>query len=319
MCSRGCFTPHPEVFIHAQTRSSRHQRVWASQLAEHADASRRIVITDGVFSMEGDLAPLPGIVDLVRRYDAILVLDDSHGLGVMGERGRGTAEHFGLHGEIDIVTGTLGKALGGAAGGFVAGSRSLCSVLEQQAPPGLFSNALPPTVACSARAALDRLRTDPALVRRLRDVAGQLRSGLQDRGLVPFPSESGIVAVLVGETRRAIRISERLEREFGLLATGFGHPVVPEGTARIRLQASAAMDDVTVAYIVDAVATALLDDTDYQQSGPAATLGVAEHLTSGVAPVGARDTTTRVGAGTAEVEPDQRRAVLRPAAHRPHE
>ena len=172
-----------------------------------------------------------------------------------GETGRGTAEHFGLHGEIDIITGTLGKALGGAAGGFVAGSLPVVGLLEQQARPALFSNALPPTVACSAHEALRRLRADPGLVRRLHEVADGLRAGWLERGLTPMPSESGIVAVLVGRTDRAIAISERLEREFHLLVTGFGHPVVPEGTARIRLQASAAMDDDIVARIVDAVAT----------------------------------------------------------------
>ena len=226
-------------------------------LAEHAGPTRKVVVTDGVFSMEGDLAPLPDLVEVVGRHDAVLVLDDSHGHGVMGATGRGTAEHFGLHGKIDVVTGTLGKALGGAAGGFVAGSPQLCSLLEQQARPGLFSNALPPTVACSALAALRRLDGDPGLVRRLHEVADRLRTGLTERGLSPLPSESGIVAVLVGETSTAIAVSERLERDFELLVTGFGHPVVPEGTARIRLQASAAMDDATVARIVDAVATAI--------------------------------------------------------------
>ncbi len=230
-------------------------------LTEHADVSRKVVVTDGVFSMEGDLAPLPEIVEVVRRHDAVLVLDDSHGHGVMGPTGRGTAEHFGLHGQVDVVTGTLGKALGGAAGGFVAGSRQVCSLLEQQARPGLFSNALPPTVACSALAALRRLDGDPGLVRRLHEVADQLRNGLTARGLSPLPSESGIVAVLVGETSTAIAVSERLERDFQLLVTGFGHPVVPEGTARIRLQASAAMDDATVARIVDAVSTAVAGRT----------------------------------------------------------
>jgi glycine C-acetyltransferase len=224
-------------------------------LAEHADASRKVVVSDGVFSMEGDLAPLPELVEVARRHGAVLVLDDSHGLGVMGETGRGTAEHFGLHGEIDVVTGTLGKALGGAAGGFVAGSAPVVGLLEQQARPGVFSNALPPTVACSAHAALRRLRADPGLVRRLHEVADRLRVGLQTRGLTPMPSQSGIVAVLVGPTDRAIAISERLEREHHVLVTGFGHPVVPEGTARVRLQASAAMDDALVDHIVDAVAT----------------------------------------------------------------
>ncbi len=229
------------------------------RLAEHADATRRVVVTDGVFSMEGDLAPLPELVQIVRRHDAVLVLDDSHGLGVMGESGRGTAEHFGLHGEVDIVTGTLGKALGGAAGGFVAGSLPVCAVLEQQARPGLFSNALPPTVACSAHAALERLASDADLVGRLHLVADRLRDGLGARGLAPLPSESAIIAVLVGGTDVAIAVSERLERDFGILVTGFGHPVVPEGTARIRLQASAAMDDETVTRIIDAVATVAVE------------------------------------------------------------
>jgi len=224
------------------------------RLGEHRDAARRIVVTDGVFSMEGDLARLPELVEVTRRHDAVLVVDDSHGLGVMGATGRGTAEHFGLHGEVDVVTGTLGKSLGGAAGGFVAGSEPLCELLEQRARPALFSNALPPTVACSALAALRRLEDDPGLVRRLHDVAGRLREGLRERGLSPLPSESGIVALVVGETDRAIAMSERLEREFHLLVTGFGYPVVPEGTARIRLQASAGMDDATVDLIVDAVA-----------------------------------------------------------------
>jgi glycine C-acetyltransferase len=230
-----------------------------ARLGEYGDAARKVVVTDGVFSMEGDLAPLPGLLDVVRRHGAVLVLDDSHGLGVMGAAGRGTAEHFGLVGEVDIITGTLGKALGGAAGGFVAGSRPLCELLDQTARPGLFSNALPPTVACSANAALQRLRTDPGLVGRLHSVAERLRAGLREHGLEPLPSQSGIVALLVGETERAIAVSERLEREFGLLVTGFGYPVVPEGTARIRLQASAAMDDATVEQVVDAVASAVRD------------------------------------------------------------
>lgn len=236
------------------------------KLAEHADAARKVVVTDGVFSMEGDLVRLPELVEVVRRHDAVLILDDSHGTGVMGESGRGTAEHFGLLGEVDIITGTLGKTLGGAAGGFVAGSRAVCEVLEQQARPALFSNALPPTVACSAYAALARLRSDPSLVRRLHTVAENLRSGLRAHGLNPLPSESGIVAVVVGETDRAIAISERLEREHQLLVTGFGHPVVPEGTARIRLQASAAMDDETVTRIIEAVASVATADRVVRKS-----------------------------------------------------
>jgi len=209
------------------------------KLREHAGAKRRIVITDGVFSMEGDLAPLPQLVEACRRHDAILVVDDSHGTGVMGQTGRGVAEHYGLLGEIDILTGTLGKALGGAAGGFVAGSRALVSLLEQKARTQLFSNALPATVAGSALAALRRLEAGPELVTRLHGNAAWFRAALRDAGFHPLEGESAIVPVIVGETAKAIALSERLLKA-GIFVTGFGHPVVPEGTARIRFQVSAA-------------------------------------------------------------------------------
>ena len=200
-------------------------------------------------------SPLPELVEIVRRHDAVLILDDSHGLGVMGQTGRGTAEHFGLQGEVDIITGTLGKALGGAAGGFVAGSRQCVTCWSSRPGQGCSPTRCRRPWPAARTRRLQRLRSDPGLVRRLHEVADQMRTGLGARGLDPLPSESGIVAVLVGETDRAIAISERLEREFQLLVTGFGYPVVPEGTARIRLQASAAMDDATVERIVDAVAT----------------------------------------------------------------
>ncbi|MDW5595729.1 aminotransferase class I/II-fold pyridoxal phosphate-dependent enzyme [Conexibacter stalactiti] len=213
---------------------------------------RRVVVSDGVFSMEGDLVPLPRLVELCRAHDAVLVLDDSHGTGVLGERGRGTPEQFGLLGEVDVIVSTLGKALGGAAGGFVAGSRELCAVLEQRARPQLFSNALPPTVACSALAALRVLEREPQRVARLRTNAAALRDGLAARGLRPLPGDSGIVPVIVGETATAVAVSERLLAR-GLFVTGFGHPVVPEGTARVRLQASAALSAAQVQQAIEAV------------------------------------------------------------------
>ena len=211
-------------------------------LIEHGDVKRKLVVTDGVFSMEGDLAPLPRMVELCEQYDAVLIVDDSHGLGVMGETGRGTAEHFGLHGRVDIITGTLGKALGGAAGGFVAGSEELCRVLEQRSRPQLFSNGLPPTVAASSRQALIELREHPELVDRLRSNTAEYRRLLNEAGFEPIPGESAIVPVLVGETSRAIEISRKM-LEDGVFVTGFGYPVVPEGTARIRSQISAAMEE----------------------------------------------------------------------------
>jgi glycine C-acetyltransferase len=197
-----------------------------------------VIVTDGVFSMEGDLANLPEIVALAERYGAITVVDDSHGTGVLGKTGRGTVEHFGLEGKIDVITGTLGKALGGAAGGFVAGSATLIDTLIQRSRPQLFSNALPATVACSALAALERLERHPELVARLHENTRYFREGLRRIGYKPLEGESAIIPIIVGDTAFAIAISDKL-LERGVFVTGFGYPVVPEGTARIRVQISA--------------------------------------------------------------------------------
>jgi glycine C-acetyltransferase len=198
------------------------------------------VVTDGVFSMEGDLAKLPEIAELAARYGAITVVDDSHGTGVMGKTGRGTIEHYGLTGKIDVITGTLGKALGGAAGGFVAGSEALIDTLIQRSRPQLFSNALPATVACSALEAIDYLDAHPQLVANLRDNTAYFRDGLKKIGYKPLEGESAIVPIIVGETSFAISMSDALLKR-GVFVTGFGYPVVPEGTARIRVQISAAL------------------------------------------------------------------------------
>jgi glycine C-acetyltransferase len=199
-----------------------------------------VIVTDGVFSMEGDLAKLPEIVELARRYGAITAVDDSHGTGVLGKTGRGTIEHYGLTGEIDVITGTLGKALGGAAGGFVAGSAALIDTLVQRSRPQLFSNALPATVACSALAAIEYLDARPELVGKLRDNTAYFREGLKRIGYKPLEGESAIIPIIVGETAFAIALSDKL-LERGVFVTGFGYPVVPEGTARIRVQISAAL------------------------------------------------------------------------------
>jgi len=197
-----------------------------------------LIITDGVFSMEGSLAKLPQIVELAKKYDAVTVVDDSHGTGVMGKTGRGTIEHFDLDGQVDIITGTLGKALGGAAGGFVAGSSALIDTLIQRSRPQLFSNALPATVACSSLAAIDYVENHPELVGRLRENTRYFRDRLLDLGFQPLEGESAIVPIIVGETASAIAMSDRLLKK-GVFVTGFGFPVVPEGTARIRVQISA--------------------------------------------------------------------------------
>ena len=203
---------------------------------------RKLVITDGVFSMEGDLARLPDIVELARAHDAIVLVDDSHGTGVMGETGRGVAEHFGVLGEVDVITSTLGKALGGAAGGYVASSEAVCDVLAQRSRPHLFSNALPPTVACSALEAVRVLRREPRLVQRLHSITASFRERLRGIGFSPLDGEAAIIPIIVGETAFAIEFSQRLLDE-GIFVTGFGFPVVPEGTARIRVQMSAALED----------------------------------------------------------------------------
>ena len=200
---------------------------------------RKLVVTDGVFSMEGDLARLPDIVELARAHDAVVVVDDSHGTGVMGESGRGVAEHYGLLGEIDVITSTLGKALGGAAGGFVASNSEVVDVLAQRSRPQLFSNAIPPSVACGALRAVQVLRDQPELVRRLHENTSSFRERLRGAGFRPLDGEAAIVPIIIGETAAAMAFSERLLDE-GVFVTGFGYPVVPEGTARIRVQMSAA-------------------------------------------------------------------------------
>lgn len=210
-----------------------------AKLRAATDRRVKLVITDGVFSMEGAIAPLPDLLQVCREHGAVLCVDDSHATGVLGRTGRGTAEHFGLVGEIDIITSTLGKALGGAAGGFVAGTEAVCDYLTQRARPQLFSNALPPTVAASALASVVHLESHPELVERLRQHTRYFRSALHELGFKPIPGETPIVPVILGETAAAIRMSELLLDE-GVFVTGFGYPVVPQGQARVRCQISAA-------------------------------------------------------------------------------
>ncbi|HEU5219539.1 MAG TPA: glycine C-acetyltransferase [Gemmatimonadales bacterium] len=210
-----------------------------AKLSAAKDRQVRMVITDGVFSMEGAIADLPGLAEVCRRHDALLVVDDSHATGVLGKTGRGTAEHFGMLGQIDIITSTLGKALGGAAGGFVAGSEALCDYLTQRGRPQLFSNALPTTVAGSAMAAVRFLERHPERVTTLRDNVRYFREQLTEMGYQPLAGETPIVPVIIGETAAAIKVSEMMLEE-GVFVTGFGYPVVPQGTARVRCQLSAA-------------------------------------------------------------------------------
>ena len=210
-----------------------------AKLAAAKDREVKMVITDGIFSMEGAIADLPGLLDLCRKHGALLVVDDSHATGVLGRTGRGTAEHYGMLGQVDVITSTLGKALGGAAGGFVAASEALCDYLTQRSRPQLFSNALPCTVAGSALAAVRFLEAHPDRVAALRDNTVYFRERLSELGFKPIPGETPIVPVIIGETSAAIRMSQMLLDE-GVFVTGFGYPVVPQGTARVRCQISAA-------------------------------------------------------------------------------
>jgi len=209
------------------------------KLRAAGNARRKLIFTDGIFSMEGDIAKLPDLAALARKYDAVLAVDDSHATGVLGKGGRGTAEHYGMLGEVDIITSTLGKALGGAAGGFTAGALALTDYLTQRSRPQLFSNALPPTVAASALASVRYVDAHPELVSRLHQNARYFREQLLALGFKPVPGETPIVPVILGETAQAIRMSELLLDE-GVFVTGFGYPVVPQGHARVRCQLSAA-------------------------------------------------------------------------------
>jgi len=209
------------------------------KLGSAKSAKRRMIWTDGVFSMEGSICKLPDLLQIARDFDAIVVMDDSHATGVLGEHGRGTAEHFGLLGQVDVITSTLGKALGGAAGGFVAGPAVLTDYLTQRSRPQLFSNALPPTVAASALKSVQVIEAEPQRVQRLRDNTKYFREQIVEAGFSPLAGETPIVPIIVGETAAAIQMSNLL-LEQGVFVTGFGFPVVPQGQARVRCQISAA-------------------------------------------------------------------------------
>ena len=223
-----------------------------AKLGAAKSAKRRLIWTDGIFSMEGAIAKLPQLLQVARDHDAVLIVDDSHATGVLGATGRGTAEHFRVVGEVDVITSTLGKALGGASGGFVAGPAALCDVLTQRSRPQLFSNALPPTVACGALAAVQFIEQHPERVSALRENATYFRSALKEAGLKPLEGETPIVPIIIGETADAIQMSEMLLGQ-GIFVTGFGFPVVPQGTARLRCQVSAAHTREDLEYAVRSI------------------------------------------------------------------
>ncbi len=203
------------------------------------DARNKVVMTDGVFSMEGSLAPLPEMIDLAREFDAFLVVDESHGTGVLGRTGRGTAEELGVFGKIDAYTSTLGKALGGSHGGFTTGPKVLVDYLRQKSRPYLFSNTLPPAVVMGSLAALDLLEKDASFITRLRENTMYFRSQLTAKGITVREGIHPIVPIIIGDTAKAIAMSRELLSR-GVYVSGFGFPVVPQGQARLRCQISAA-------------------------------------------------------------------------------
>lgn len=221
------------------------------------DARNRVVVTDGVFSMEGSLAPLQEMVQLTKQHGAFLVVDDSHGTGVLGKRGRGTHEELGVFGKVDAHTSTLGKALGGSHGGFTTGPKTLVEYLRQKSRPYLFSNTLPPAVVMGSLAALDILEKDTSFVDRLRENTTYFRKQLTAKNVRVREGVHPIVPILIGDTAKAISMSRQL-LDRGVYVSGFGYPVVPQGQARLRCQISAAHTrehlDRAIAAIVDVAA-----------------------------------------------------------------
>ena len=222
------------------------------QAADAGGARFKLIATDGVFSMDGIIANLQGICALADRYDARVMVDDSHAVGFVGAKGRGTPEHCGVSGRIDIVTGTLGKALGGASGGYVAGRRAVVDLLRQRSRPYLFSNSLAPSIVAASLAVLQLLRSaeGATLRQRVQAHAQRFRSGMSRAGFTLVPGEHAIVPVMLGDAQLATRMADALLQE-GIYVIGFSFPVVPRGRARIRTQMSAAH---TVAQIDQAVA-----------------------------------------------------------------
>ena len=224
-------------------------------LRESADARTRLIATDGVFSMDGSLAPLGAICDLADRYRALVMVDDSHAVGFMGAHGRGTHEFANVVERVDILTGTLGKALGGGSGGYVAGRSAIVGWLRQRSRPYLFSNSIPPVVAAASLKVLDLVEQTPDLRVRLFDNARFFRSALSQLGFKLVPGEHPIIPVMLGDAPLALAMAERL-LQLGVYVIGFAFPVVPQGAARIRTQMSSAHTREQLTLAVKAFATA---------------------------------------------------------------
>jgi glycine C-acetyltransferase len=225
----------------AQKRVYRHADMvdLKAKLTEGYENRFRMIVTDGVFSMKGDLAPLPEICELAKRHEALVVVDDSHAMGVVGATGRGTAEHFGVQNCVDITTGTFAKALGGASGGFTTGRRTIVEMLRQRSRPYLFSNSLAPPVVAGALRALELIAGSSDLLRTLQENASYFRRQIASAGFTIPPGTHPIVPIMLGDEKLTVEMAERLNRR-GIFVVGFAYPIVPLGTARIRIQVSAA-------------------------------------------------------------------------------
>jgi glycine C-acetyltransferase len=211
-----------------------------ARLEEAADTNARLVVTDGVFSMDGTIANLPEICALAEEFDALTMIDDCHATGFLGKTGRGTHEYRDVAGRIDIITGTLGKALGGASGGFTSGRKEIVNWLRQRSRPYLFSNSVAPVIAASSIAVLDLLDRDNSLAERLHANARYFRGKMEERGFDLVPGQHPIIPVMLGDAKLATEMADRL-LERGIYVIGFSFPVVPEGQARIRTQMSAGL------------------------------------------------------------------------------
>jgi glycine C-acetyltransferase len=209
------------------------------RLQEAAGSRYKMIVTDGVFSMDGTIANLPAICDLAAKYNALVVVDDSHAVGFMGEHGRGTHEYHNVMGKVDIITGTLGKALGGASGGYISSKKEVISWLRQKSRPYLFSNTLAPVIAAASIKVLDLLEGSGNLREKLKSNAIYFRKGLQDLGFNLKPGVHPIIPVMLGDAKLAKSMADKLLSE-GVYVIGFSYPVVPQGQARIRTQVSAA-------------------------------------------------------------------------------
>ena len=225
------------------------------QLVQAKEARTRLIATDGVFSMDGDIAPLEQITELAREHDALVMVDDSHATGFVGKRGRGSPEHCGVEGKIDILTSTLGKALGGGSGGFVAAGREIVTMLRQRSRPYLFSNTLPPAIAGAGVAAFELLDKSDDLRAKLHENTGYFRGRMKAGGFDIKPGAHPIVAVMLYESVVAQQLSAAL-LDLGIYAIGFFYPVVPKGQARIRVQISAAHERADLDRAIDAFTSA---------------------------------------------------------------